>query len=81
MRTFSTISHDAVRNHPGNNSPSKVAFKFSQSKRFKEPNPEYYCNLILDVLKLFIKSSKTYLNFQTERLHLDMEKNTILHKH
>ncbi len=40
MKTFSTIGHEAIRNHPTNNSPTKVTFKFSQSKRFKDPNPE-----------------------------------------
>ena len=58
MRTFSTISHDAVRNHPSNNSPSKVAFKFSQSKRFKEPNPEYFFRLIFRCSKTFYQDFK-----------------------
>ena len=40
MKNFSTISHESIRNHPTNNSPTKAAFKFSQTKRFKDPNPE-----------------------------------------
>ncbi len=53
MKTFSTISHDAVRNHQTNNSPTKVAFKFSQTKRFKDPNPEYFFVFILRCPRTF----------------------------
>lgn len=77
MKTFSTISHDAVRNHQTNNSPTKVAFKFSQTKRFKDPNPEYFLFLFLDVQELFINNLKTYLNFLKEKLLSDMDQNLI----
>ena len=40
MKTFSTIPHELIRNHQTNNSKTKLAYKFSQSKRFKDPNPE-----------------------------------------
>jgi hypothetical protein len=77
MKTFSTISHDAIRNHQTNNSPAKVAFKFSQSKRFKDPNPEYLMSYS-DAHALSIKSTKTYLNFPNVKLPLAMETNPIL---
>jgi hypothetical protein len=76
MKPFSTINHDAIRNHQTNNSPTKVAFKFSQSKRFKDPNPEYLLSYS-DVHALSIKSIKTYLNFLNVKLPLDMETNLI----
>ena len=40
MSKISITSHGDVQKHPSNNSPSKVSFRFSQAKRFKDNNPE-----------------------------------------
>ena len=77
MKAFSTISHDAVRNHQANNSPAKLAYKFSQSKRFKDPNPEYGLILFPDVPEPSTRNSKTYLNFRGEKPPSDMGLNMI----
>jgi hypothetical protein len=41
MSKISTIDADSIRKHPANNSPSKLAYQFSKSKRFPDINPEY----------------------------------------
>lgn len=33
-------SHEEIQKHPTNNSPAKISFRFSQTKRFKDNNPE-----------------------------------------
>jgi hypothetical protein len=40
MSKISLIPHENVQKHLANNSPSKVSFRFSKSKRFKDNNPE-----------------------------------------
>lgn len=40
MSKISIIPHEAVQKHLANNSPSKLSFRFSKSKRFKDNNPE-----------------------------------------
>jgi len=37
---MSLIPPETVQKHLANNSPSKVSFRFSKSKRFKDNNPE-----------------------------------------
>ena len=34
------VKHDEVQKHLDNNSPSKISFRFSKTKRFKDNNPE-----------------------------------------
>jgi hypothetical protein len=34
------VDHETVQKHQANNSPSKLSFRFSKSKRFKDNNPE-----------------------------------------
>ena len=40
MSKISIVGHDVVQKHQTNCSPSKVSFRFSKSKRFKDNNPE-----------------------------------------
>jgi hypothetical protein len=40
MEKFSTIDHATIRKHQTNKSPTKIAFQFSKTKRFPDPNPE-----------------------------------------
>ena len=40
MSKISLVTHEEVQNHIANNSPSKVSFRFSKAKRFKDNNPE-----------------------------------------
>jgi hypothetical protein len=40
MSKISLIPHENVQKHLANNSPSKLSFRFSKSKRFKDNNPE-----------------------------------------
>lgn len=40
MNKISLVSPEDVQKHLANNSPSKVSFRFSKSKRFKDNNPE-----------------------------------------
>lgn len=40
MSKVSIVGHDEVQKHLANNSPSKVSFRFSKTKRFKDNNPE-----------------------------------------
>ncbi len=40
MSKISLAGHEEVQKHPSNSSPSKVSFRFSKSKRFKDNNPE-----------------------------------------
>jgi len=40
MSKISIVSHEDVQKHQTNSSPSKVSFRFSKSKRFKDNNPE-----------------------------------------
>lgn len=40
MSKISMVGHDTVQKHLANNSPSKVSFRFSKTKRFKDNNPE-----------------------------------------
>lgn len=40
MSKISLVPHENVQKHLANNSPSKVSFRFSKSKRFKDNNPE-----------------------------------------
>lgn len=40
MKPFSIVPSDTIRNHQTNCSISKTAHKFSNQKRFPEPNPE-----------------------------------------
>jgi hypothetical protein len=39
MSKISLIPHEDVQKHPANSSPSKVSFRFSKTKRFKDNNP------------------------------------------
>lgn len=41
MKKISLVDTQTIRNHQTNNSTSKTAHQFAQSKRFPEPNPEY----------------------------------------
>ena len=41
MSKISTVNHDIIRKHPANNSPAKIAYQFSKTKRFLDMNPEY----------------------------------------
>ena len=40
MSKVSIVGHEDVQKHLANNSPSKVSFRFSKTKRFKDNNPE-----------------------------------------
>lgn len=40
MSKISIVPHETVQKHLANNSPAKVSFRFSKSKRFKDNNPE-----------------------------------------
>lgn len=40
MSKISLVPHEDVQKHLANNSPSKVSFRFSKTKRFKDNNPE-----------------------------------------
>ena len=40
MSKISMVKHDEVQKHLANNSPSKISFRFSKTKRFKDNNPE-----------------------------------------
>ena len=40
MSKISIVDHEGVQKHLANNSPSKVSFRFSKTKRFKDNNPE-----------------------------------------
>lgn len=40
MSKISLVPHEDVQKHLANNSPAKVSFRFSKSKRFKDNNPE-----------------------------------------
>ena len=40
MSKISLVAHGDVQKHLANNSPSKVSFRFSKTKRFKDNNPE-----------------------------------------
>ena len=40
MSKMSLVPHEEVQKHLANNSPSKVSFRFSKTKRFKANNPE-----------------------------------------
>ena len=40
MSKISKVGHDEIRKHQANNSPAKVSFRFSSTKRFKDNNPE-----------------------------------------
>ena len=40
MNTISIATHEEVQKHPANTSPSKVSFRFSKSKRFRDNNPQ-----------------------------------------
>ena len=40
MSKISMVPHQDVQKHLANNSPAKVSFRFSKSKRFKDNNPE-----------------------------------------
>lgn len=48
MNKISLVSHEEVQRHPTNNSPAKISFRFSKTKRFIDNNPEcpvaYYAN-------------------------------------
>lgn len=48
MNKISLVSHEEVQRHPNNNSPAKISFRFSKTKRFLDNNPEcpvaYYAN-------------------------------------
>jgi hypothetical protein len=74
MSKISTIDADSIRKHPANNSPSKLAYQFSKSKRFPDINPEYLFFVIADVPMLFILLT---VNFLTGKLGLGMEKSMI----
>lgn len=77
MKQISTIDIESIRKHPSNNSPSKVAYQFSKSKRFPDLNPEYLFHLFIDVPMHFILLTAS---FRIEKQALGMEKNMILHK-
>jgi hypothetical protein len=40
MSKISIVPHETVQKHLANNSPAKVSFRFSKSKRFNDNNPE-----------------------------------------
>lgn len=40
MSNISLVGPQQIQKHQNNNSPSKVSFRFSKSKRFKDNNPE-----------------------------------------
>ena len=40
MNKISIVGHEGVQKHLTNNSPSKVSFRFSKTKRFKDNNRE-----------------------------------------
>ena len=63
MSKLSKISHEQVQKHLANNSPSKLSFRFSRSKRFKDNNPEcpiafYSCQSQLSTRRAPIGSAK-----------------------
>ena len=39
MSNISTVNPEAIRKHPANNSPTKIANQFSKTKRFPDMNP------------------------------------------
>ena len=63
MSKLSKISHEQIQKHQANNSPSKLSFRFSKSKRFSDSNPEcpiafYSCQSQLSSRKAPIGSAK-----------------------
>lgn len=40
MNKISLATHEEIQKHPMNDSPAKISFRFSKTKRFKETNPE-----------------------------------------
>jgi hypothetical protein len=69
---MSTISHQSIRNNPSNNSPSKISYGFSKTRRFINHNPEYIRFFILGVQQPFMLM---IVNYQIEKQDLDMELN------
>lgn len=61
MSKISMVGHEEVQKHLANNSPSKVSFRFSKSRRFKDNNPE--CPIAFYSYRSQLSNRKTSIGY------------------